>query len=79
MFAISLDYIISRIFKLYFCVTMVTAIDAAMMPSCFSYSVNKYIKNKLGFQTSNIHESNPLGQEIYGSQVQLGCQTTNIH
>ena len=38
-------------------------IDDAMTPSWFCYSVNKIYKDqvKLGFQTTNIHESDPLG------------------
>ena len=33
----------------------------------------------LGFQTTNIHESDQLGQEIYGNYVLLRFQITNIY
>ena len=102
MFAVSMNFI-QNFKKLYFRVTMVTAIDDAMTPSWnvaqlikyiktklgqvskplifmkVIHYVRKYIETRLGFQTTNIHESDPLGQEIYGNQVWLGFQTTNIH
>ena len=46
---------------------MVTAFDDVMMPSWNVAQLIKYIKTKLGFQTTNIHESDPLGYEIYGN------------